>query len=172
MVRVSFWDTYPDAVAVGIFRELKQKRGDNKSSDMMWVIHCMLDPENTFMQLLPPKERLEELKKYYEVTGKEVSSELFKKCVAWYRKNWMTAPRRLLNSLREKLFASQELVDSHPVEKPDDIMFFAEVQEKVELFRKLHEEALKAFKAEGPVRRKLGGEPLSAADSGDIFDLI
>lgn len=172
MVRVSFWDTYPDAVVIGVFRELKTKRGDQKSSDMMWVIHCMMDPDNEFMQHLPPKERLEELQKYYEVTTQQVKSELFKKSAEWYKRNWITPTRRLLNALREKLFESQALVEDHKLETADDIMFFSEVQDRFERFKKSHDEAEASFKAEGPVKRKLGGEPLSAADDGTIFDRL
>lgn len=169
---VSFWETFPDAVVVAIFRELKTKRGDKKSSDMLWYIHCMLDPENTFMQALPPAERKMELQKFYNITGKELSSELFKKSVEWYKKYWISAPRRVLNSLRNKLFESEILIEKKELATADDILYFAEMQKAFKMFKDAHDEALASFKSEGPIKRKLGGEALSAADDGSIFDLL
>lgn len=170
--KVSFWETYPDAEVIGIFRELKRKRGPEKSSDMLWVIHCMMDPENQFMQHLPPKERVEELKKYYNVTDRDISSELFKSSVAWYKKNWISPTRRYLNSLREKIYQGQEYIESFSINSPDDIMMLSELQKAFGVFKKEHDEAENSFKAEGPTRKKLGGEPISAADDGSIFDKL
>lgn len=172
IVDVNFWEKYPDAEAVGVFRELRTKRGPQKSSDILWTIHCMMDPTNEFMQHLPPKERLEELKKFYNITDKDVESPLFKRSVEWYRRNWMSAPRRYLNSLREKLFAAQEHIETFQVNSPDDIMMLSEIQKAFEVFKKGHDEAEASFRAEGPVKKKLGGDPLGAGDDGSIFDKL
>lgn len=138
----------------------------------MWYIHCMLDPENRFMQALPPIERKMELQRFYNITGKELSSELFKKSVEWYKKYWLSAPRRMLNSLRNKLFESEILIEKQELKNADDIMFFGEMQKAFKMFKEAHDEAEASFKAEGPVKRKLGGEALSAADDNSIFELL
>lgn len=172
MEEQSFWDTYPDAGVIEVFRDLRLKFGVKKGSDMMWLMYCAIDPVNTFMQHLPPKERMEELKKYYNVTATDLKSTQFKKAVEWFKKYWISPTRRMLNALREKIFESQIYIENYPIKTAEDIGLMGDIQKTFESFKKSHEEAESAFKIEGPTKKKTGGGEIGPADDGSIFDLL
>ncbi len=168
--KVNFWEIYPDAEIIEIFRELRKSKGDSKSSDLLWYIHCLKDPENVFMRHLPDEERKAELKKYYKITEAVLKEAQVKKVFQWYETNWLTAPERLLNALETKLYQAEDLMSKAPMKKVEDIGLYSDIQKQFSQFKKAHDESIAAVKNQESTKRKVGGGKLSAADDGTLFD--
>lgn len=172
MIYADFWETFPDAVLVEKLRKLKDSKGKEKSSALLWYIYCFMDPENTFMQHLNEKERSAEIIKYYKIDHKDLKSPQFKEAVEWFKVNWLSASRRMLNALRLKMYESIKFIEDKKIEQGDDILYFADMMKAFKDYKTGIDEAEAMFKLEGPTKRKLGGGQLGAADSGDIFDSL
>lgn len=169
-MRDNFWDTHPDAITIEVFRVIKEKKGEDISSNIMWYIRGMHDPGFEYLKHVPPKERGAELKKYYNLTDKDIKLSYVQKAIEWYLENWLSPARRLCNSQRDKVYEAEALIRSEKMTKVEDIIKYGEIQKAFGVLKSGVDAAEASLKDETAPAEKKGTGSVSAADSGELWN--
>lgn len=189
----NFWAEYPDAQVIEPFIKLRNKRGDEISSNLMWYIRLLNDPEHEYISKIPnirevvvqnhrdveqgievkkdkKSQREKILADYFGVKNTDTSSTLFKDAAQWYVEYWMPPTKRMLNSLQNRLFEAAKVADEFRVHTMEDIITSADAVEAYQNFKRLYDEAVANFNEDK--KKKVvgfGKKQVSAAMSGELF---
>lgn len=169
-----FWEIYLDAAIIPPFKALKNKRGDQVSSRLMWYLRFLIDPEHEYINTLPKKERETLLIDYCEVKPKDLETVLFKEAAAWYRTKWISKVKRVYIMIGEKLEQAELAIEMSEINTPEDIKINDEALTALSNFKKHYEEFGMLFTQErkAAVGAKYHGSnetPIGPADSGGLF---
>lgn len=169
-----FWEIYPDADAIKEFKALRNKRGDQISSRLMWYIRLMMDPEHEYVNILPKKERETLLLEYCQVKPKDLETSLYKDALSWYRTKWISKVKRVFIMIGEKLEQAELAIEFSEINTPEDIKINDEALTALANFKRHYEEFGGLFAQEkkasvGAKYHGSGDTPVGPADSGGLF---
>lgn len=169
-----FWEIYPDADIIPAFKALRNKRGDQISSRLMWYIRLMMDPEHEYATILPKKEREALLIPYCQVKPKDFETALYKDALVWYRTKWISKVKRVFIMIGEKLEQAELAIEMSEINTPEDIKINDEALSALANFKRHYEEFGMLFTQEkktavGAKYHGSGDTPIGPADSGGLF---
>lgn len=168
-----FWEEYPDADAIPAFKALRNKRGDEASSRIMWYIRFLNDPLHEYVGSLPREDRDKLLIEYCQIKKADLNSPLFKAAVAWYVNEYMSETRKAFAALQEKIFQSEVAIRTGVIYSPDDIdTYNRAIKSLKELKREFDSSRhdLNEEKKESRAAKMFGQDQfVSPADEGTLF---
>ncbi len=170
----TFWDLYPDADAIPPFKALRNKRGDEASSRLMFYIRFLHDPEHEYIQMLPRVGREELLKEYCSIKKTDLSSALFKAAEEWYQFNYMSKPKQALAVIGNKVEDAGKAIERGAIYAHTDIV------EHVAAIKAFKELAMEYESAKAVVTQEIKStriakqfgknEIVRPVDTGEIYD--
>ena len=169
-----FWTAYPEAAAIEVFRNLKEKR--ENSGAILYYIKLNHDPVYDHLRVLKPDERKEELKKWLGVEEKDLFNtkgqmySFVQKAEEWFIDNWLDPTSRLLKDSTDKVFQAEKVMRDYEIDSPEKIAGYATFLEAFQVMKTEYDKFLMMFKTKEAVKKKHGGGEISDADSNEIFE--
>lgn len=168
-----FWNYFPDADCIPEFKAVRNKKGDERSSEIMWYIRFLVDPEHEYVHKLPKANREELLKDYFKIKKADLTSTLFKNAEAWYSEYYMSRVKRSLALLYRKAEEAEKVLREGEMYSPEDIKKFTDALKALKEFRQELEIAEREFKS-GIAKRAVKAfgkdQQINGAEDGSLWE--
>jgi hypothetical protein len=166
-----FWTVHEDAMAVEVFRKLREKKPE-ASGRIMYFIKYFNDPANEILRGLSNDLRREELKKWLGVEQKDLDLNYVKKCEDYFKENWMEPPARLYAAHAYKINEMAKIITNYDVDSLDTIDRYVDGIDNFQKIKEIHDKNGMLFKSQETIKAKHGGGTPSPASTGKIFERI
>lgn len=164
-----FYEAYPDAEAVDIFRKLKEKKPES-AGRILYFIKFFNDPSCEILKNLSNDLRREELKKWLGIEQKDLDLGYVKKTEEWFKNNWMEPTARLLSAHAYKINEMAKVILDFDVDSIDTMEKYADGVEIFQKIKETHDRNVLLFKTQDTIKQKHGGGKISPADTGELFE--
>lgn len=167
-----WWEYYPDCDVIPEFKALRNKRGDEASSRLLWYLRFMYDPEHEYISKLPRQGREELLVDYCGIKKSDKDSKLFQAAEKWYVENYMSKAKRVVRGMWDKMEEAEEVVRKSIIYAPGDIEAYDKDTKALLSLRRTLENAEAVMKSEiKQGTSKIYGKDIivGAADDGSLY---
>lgn len=130
------------------FKALRNKRGDEASSRILWYIRFLYDPEHEYLANLPTAKRDELLIDYCHIKKSDLKTALFDGAVNYYKEYWMSEPKQAFNEIRAKIREAREALKGGTIYAPSDIKIYSEALKALKELKREYDAAESEFKSD------------------------